>query len=228
MDPDRPLDRTLKTRWFVFFFPKPCIFQKYAALETHKDSNLLLQPTCNTPQILQSMCFALAFLLHHIPSYLLRKEIIQLRKSSSRSDEHIISPKSSLLLSPAPFLCWDCKPDHRRPLRLVLWCGIEAPLPRLAKMIHFSVITMSLWNQLCNLWWVWNQRRHWGANVFILENNAVSWVWEGKEKKQKQKWGKWDSKSSNLSQNYQTAGCKCNLGSESERGARCCDTIAQT
>lgn len=142
------------------------LFQEYVDTETHKDSNLW-------PTILKYHKAGFGLILHHcVLSLLLKKAKIKLEKNLQplRRTHHII-----WLIS---HFSWNCcsdrqNPSQTRPVVCVEWTFLHPSLLlSLTKMIHFSITAMSLWNQLCNQWWLCKQWWHLRANVFILGNNA--------------------------------------------------------
>lgn len=117
-----------------------------------------LQPT-NNPQILQSRRFLfLPPASLGLISPLLKRTEAKLQRTYSH-EEHI-TPSDSLCLAPSVLLTSSLgtavptDTTHSDSS-----CGVGSsqrvsPLPSLAKMIHFPITAMRLWNQLCNQWWV--------------------------------------------------------------------------
>lgn len=111
-------------------------------------------------------------------SLLLKRTEVKLQKTYSHREEQITPSDSSFSLSPADFLSWDCCSDRQNPLRLVLWRGIEStflPSSLTRQNDSFSYycdepVKPTMQSMMgCKQW-------HFRANVFILENNAASWI----------------------------------------------------
>lgn len=144
----------------------------------------------------------LAFILRHSVSSLPRKK--QQQKTFKHRDEHIISFDSSLSLSPAHFFSRDCEFDQRNPPRLVLWCGIEAPLPCPQKWFFCLLLLRACeTNYVINDGFVTSGGTL-GQMCLFWKMTVSSWVSTVSKKNPRilRFNGKWNSKNSNLWRNF--------------------------